>query len=474
MLKKVLVISLMFLLVLTSFGSLSTYAETVKILPLSIGKTATAKNPVGTATDLTDGITEGSCFGSYAGDSTTTNDQNAQWVMIDMASSYNITQVDMYPSEVTSLGSEFPQKFRIDISNDAGFGSFETVYETTDDYYTAGSNPEGVQSFEIEGKGRYVRVYATKTGDRYDEEGGTHYYGINFSEIMVYADTYSRENIVSLGKTASGASSGSSSFLTDGSLSTGVGYFGGGDTNWASPTKYLSSFNIDLGSIYSISCVKLYPAVVSYGSRFPKRFRIDISDSESFETYTTIYDASTNPYYDDPNVPGTADTKVRTGPTDVQSFDVNGIGRYIRLQIIENATSYVSATASQGNYRTGFNEIEVYSGDDYELVNIYKDGNGNDITSENAMPSSGSVSVITTVKNNSGFEDEGILIYALYNNGYLDDILVIPSVFGDEKVMDMKTFGISADPGNNYELKVFLWDGMDLFKPLGNNTTFPQ
>ena len=299
-------------------------------------------------------------------------------------------------------------------------------------------------------------------------------YRTGFNEFEVLAKPSPIRELVSVNKTASGASSSSSSFLTDGSLSTGVGYFGGGDTNWASPTKYLSSFNIDLGSIYSISCVKLYPAVVSYGSRFPKRFRIDISDSESFETYTTIYDASTNPYYDDTNVPGTADIKVRTGPTDVQSFDVNGIGRYIRLQIIENATSYVSATASQGNYRTGFNEIEVYSGDDYELVNIYKDGNGNDITSENAMPSSGSVSVITTVKNNSGFEDEGILIYALYNNGYLDDILVIPSVFGDEKVMDMKTFGISADPGNNYELKVFLWDGMDLFKPLGNNTTFPQ
>ncbi|MDF1814236.1 MAG: histidine kinase [Verrucomicrobiales bacterium] len=119
-------------------------------------------------------------FGYHSGNSRS----RPKWIQIDLGETVSPDAVALFPVTVqfngeTIFGYGFPRAFRIDISHDKSFKSYETVYE---------GRIEGSRRWpffrEIGGyEGRYLRVTATALWQRKGEHGVDHAFAL--SEIMV-------------------------------------------------------------------------------------------------------------------------------------------------------------------------------------------------------------------------------------------------------------------------------------------------
>ncbi|CAN5218968.1 hypothetical protein BH23BAC2_BH23BAC2_03450 [soil metagenome] len=108
-----------------------------------------------------------------------------KWVILDLSTREEIDEVWLYPAIKEPLDKDaylFPDKFRIEISNDANFDTFTTVAdETKNDYKIKGLSPYVKRFNPIQA--RYVRMLVTQLAERPKEK-----YAFALAEIEVRKD----------------------------------------------------------------------------------------------------------------------------------------------------------------------------------------------------------------------------------------------------------------------------------------------
>jgi hypothetical protein len=484
-------------LAISLFVSMVVYAQEPVLMNVAKGKIVThwsTRNATPEDTmNLTDSLVNTNVFVNIGDTSWSHEEKYTVSFQIDLTQSCNVTGLTLTPILDKPAGNCFPKRFQIQISDDASFTSYTVLHDQAEDYYTdlytlddwkntnmqkEPTGPRTKQDFEVTGFGRYIRIYVTKNATYAPEVVGQKgQCGSGFAEIEVWAPRGAvltkcipqDAKVWSEYKTdqLSGAS------LIDNDYST-YNETNCGDTSWARADQYKAFFLVDLGKSREIAQVKLMPRVVPYGGTFPQQFEIQVSDDEDFATYDVVYSQITD-YYENTNIwkDSTSPAKIPVGPTTEQNFDVTGFGRYVRICATKHAAVYLAAGDGKGYIRTAFGEISIYTTAVCELENTYYDQNGEEITG-NSLNGVTELTVETVIHNETRAADEGILIYAIYNNGIMKHIefeeIDISAVRNEQ---EPKTLNLSFD-GGEYEVRTFLWVGRDNISPLCDSLVFPQ
>ncbi|MCU1676251.1 MAG: Beta-glucosidase, partial [Frankiales bacterium] len=149
-----------------------------------------------------------------------------QWIQVDLGSSQTISQV------VLNWETAYGKSFQIQTSTDAA--TWTSVYSTT-------TGAGGVQTLNVTGTGRYVRMYGTVRGTAY---------GYSLWEFQVFGGTPPPPTCgttnVAQGKPATSSSSENASFTPNLAVDANTG------TRWASAFADPSWLQVDLGSSQSI------------------------------------------------------------------------------------------------------------------------------------------------------------------------------------------------------------------------------
>lgn len=210
---------------------------------------------------------------------------DAQWVYVDLGSSFNINKV------VLNWETAYGKGYEIQASND--LQTWTKIYGTT-----AGTG--GKETLTTTGAGRYVRFLGTVRGTGY---------GYSLWDFEVYGTPV----VVSAGNIALNRPAVSSSNEGEGLAAT-YAVDGKPGTRWASLATDAQWIYVDLGSSRAISGV-----VLQWETAYGKAYNIQTSnDANQWTTIKSITDG--NGGFDD--VP------------------VTGTGRYVRIQGVTRGTGY--------------------------------------------------------------------------------------------------------------------------------------
>ncbi len=271
---------------------------------LSQGKPATASSIEGAGTPASaavDGDT-GTRWSSQFSD--------PQWLQVDLGSTASIDQV------VLNWEAAYATAFKIQVSDDAS--SWTDIYSTT-----AGTG--GVQTLNITGSGRYVRMYGTV------RVGG---YGYSLWEFQVYGTIGGGTSSPTPTPTPTGCGTTNAALNRPAAASSieGAGtpasaaVDGDTGTRWSSQFSDPQWLQVDLGSTQSLCKV-----VLNWEAAYATAFKIQVSDDAS--SWTDIYSTT-------------------AGTGGVQDLTVSGSGRYIRMY----------GTVRVGGYGYSLWEFSVYTG----------------------------------------------------------------------------------------------------------------
>lgn len=228
-------------------------------------------------------------FGYHSGISRT----RPKWVQVDLGETVSPDAVAVTPVTValdrrTEIGYGFPRSFRLDISDDAEFRTYETMAE-----YRAKDRNEAREApffAEVSGmKGRYVRLTAFQLWQ--PGEGRTGAPVLALGELFVLKgdrNLAAGRPVRSL-DTAEQASLWSRAYLTDGRTSLGLPHraesspSSGFQSQTTEKTKE-SWVQIDLEESVPVNEIRLIPAipedfVFGLSFNFPLTFRVEISDN---------------------------------------------------------------------------------------------------------------------------------------------------------------------------------------------------
>jgi hypothetical protein len=260
---------------------------------LSQGKTATASSTESAAypaSDAVDGNT-GTRWSSAFSD--------PQWLEVDLGSSASITQV------VLQWEAAYATAFQIQTSNDGS--NWTTIYSTT-------TGTGGTQTLNVTGTGRYVRMYGTTRATQY---------GYSLWEFQVYGSlsgsTCSTTD-AALNQPATASSLENATFPASNAVDGNTG------TRWSSAFSDPQWLEVDLGSSQTICQVTL-----NWEAAYATAFQIQTSPDGS--TWTSIYSTT-------------------TGTGGVQTLNVSGTGRYVRMYGTTRATQYGYSLWEFGVYTT--------------------------------------------------------------------------------------------------------------------------
>lgn len=403
-------------------------------------------------------------------------------LIMDLGSTYYINQVNLYPviADETNMGngrgSLFPMKFRIDVcDNDSFTSGVTTIHDTyaSTRYYEPDTmnvtphellGPSEVVACEAKQgantvTGRYIRILMDESGIYYwNATDTTRVPKISFREVEVLGQGISNNVNLASGKpvdvTGTRAAANDKYGLlqfTNGSLND-FQEANCGEASWTSATAYTPDFTMDLGDVYTIYEVMLYPTKgaagsnITAGSKFPRRFRIDVARDPEFAAYETFYVSPEEGEFEN-------NTEALAGPQEVQAYtSENGLtGRYVRIHVMESATCRDSSGA--GLFRPGFAEIEVWGNKKYDVQNTY------DATADG-------VSIATTIENNTDSETTAALIYALYSDeGRLcEEVVVIEDITLAQGLNDDSSLAADftgLEDGKGYTVKTMLWQNAD-------------
>jgi hypothetical protein len=261
---------------------------------LSQGQPTTASSIEGASTPAS-GATDGSTttrWGSVFAD--------PQWLEVDLGATDTITQV------VLNWESAYATAYQIQTSTDNA--NWTSIYSTT-------TSTGGIQTLNISGSGRYVRMYGTV------RNGG---YGYSLWEFQVYGNTGTPPTSpppttptsgcgttnVALNKTATASSTENA-----GTESAVAAVDGNTNTRWSSLGTDPQWIEIDLGSTQSICAVTL-----NWETAYGKAFQIQTSTDNA--NWSNIYTTTT----------GTGGIQNLTG--------LSGSGHYIRMYGTVRGTQY--------------------------------------------------------------------------------------------------------------------------------------
>jgi hypothetical protein len=249
---------------------------------LSQGKPTTASSlesaayPASNATDGNTGTRWSSAF------------SDPQWLQVDLGQSASISQV------VLQWEAAYATGFQIQTSNDAS--TWTSIYSTT-------TGTGGTQTLNITGSGRYVRMYGTTRATQY---------GYSLWEFQVYGTLGAGGGCstadAALGKPATASSLENSTFPASNAVDGNTG------TRWSSAFSDPQWLQVDLGSTQSICQVSL-----NWEAAYATAFQIQTSNDAA--NWTSIYSTT-------------------TGAGGIQTLNVTGSGRYIRMYGTTRATPY--------------------------------------------------------------------------------------------------------------------------------------
>jgi hypothetical protein len=245
---------------------------------LSQGKTATASSTENAGTPASAAVdgNTGTRWSSAYSD--------PQWLQVDLGATSTISQV------VLNWETAYATAYQIQTSNDAA--TWTTIYSTT-------TSTGGVQTLSVSGSGRYVRMYGTARATGY---------GYSLWEFQVYGSTAATTTLLSQGKTATASSTENAGTPASAAVDGNTG------TRWSSAFSDPQWLQVDLGATHTISQV-----VLNWETAYATAYQIQTSSDAA--TWTTIYSTTTS-----------------TGG--VQTLNVSGSGRYVRMYGTARATGY--------------------------------------------------------------------------------------------------------------------------------------
>ncbi|HEV2345441.1 MAG TPA: discoidin domain-containing protein [Actinocrinis sp.] len=232
-----------------------------------------------------------------------------QWLQVDLGSSVNVCQV------VIQWETASGKAYQIQTSNDAV--NWTSIYSTT-------TGPGGTETLNISGTGRYIRMYGTarNTG-----------YGYSIWEFQVFttggSPSPSPSASASASPSPSASSTGGTGNCTDpvisafqpvaassynGANAPAAALDGRTTTRWESQYSDPQWLQVDLGGPATITCVGL-----NWETAYASAFQIQVSSDAV--NWTSIYSTS-------------------TGTGGIQTLNVSGSGRYVRMYGTARATGY--------------------------------------------------------------------------------------------------------------------------------------
>jgi hypothetical protein len=249
---------------------------------LSQGRPATASSVEGAGTPASAAVD------GDAGTRWSSQFSDPQWLQVDLGAPASITQV------VLQWESAYATAFQVQTSADGS--GWTSIYSTT-------TGTGGTQTLNITGTGRYVRMYGTA------RIGG---YGYSLFEFQVYGSIG--------GSGPCGTANAAQGQPATASSSEGAGTPASAAVDGSTTTRWSSQFSdpqwiqVDLGSAGSVCQV-----VLNWEAAYATAFQIQVSPDAS--SWTSIYSTT-------------------TGTGGVQTLNVSGSGRYIRVYGTARATPY--------------------------------------------------------------------------------------------------------------------------------------
>lgn len=261
---------------------------------LSQGKPATAssiENAGTPAAGAVDGNLTGSRWASAFAD--------PQWLQVDLGATASISQV------VLTWEGAYGKAFQIQTSPDGAANSWTTVTNGT---VTNGTG--GVQTLNVTGSGRFVRMYGTVRGTGY---------GYSLWEFQVYGTIGAPPPPPTCGTSNAALNRPASASSIENAGTPAAGAFdGNAGTRWASAFADPQWVQVDLGSSQTICQV-----VLTWEGAFGKAFQIQTSPDGAANSWTTA-----------------AGGTVTNGTGGVQTLTVSGTGRFVRMYGTVRGTGY--------------------------------------------------------------------------------------------------------------------------------------
>src|SRR5580700_5188800 len=250
---------------------------------LSQGKTATAssvENASFPASAAVDGSTSTRWSSAFS---------DPQWLEVDLGATASISQV------VLQWETAYATAFSIQTSADGT--NWTTIYSTT-------TGTGGTQTLNVTGTGRYVRMYGTARATQY---------GYSLWEFQVYGTTSGTGATCSTTDAALNRPATASS-LENASFPASAAVDGNTSTRWSSAFSDPQWLQVDLGSSQTICQVRL-----NWETAYGKAFQIQTSPDGT--NWTSIFSTT-------------------TGTGGIQTLNVSGTGRYVRMYGTVRGTQY--------------------------------------------------------------------------------------------------------------------------------------
>ncbi|MDQ1702149.1 MAG: hypothetical protein QOF57_1401 [Frankiaceae bacterium] len=212
-----------------------------------------------------------------------------QWIQVDLGSSQTISQV------VLNWEAAYGKAYQIQTSADGT--NWTSIYSTT-------TGAGGVETLNVTGTGRYVRMYGTARATGY---------GYSLWEFQVYGGATPPPPTCSTTNSAQGKTATSSSNENAGTTPD-LAVDGNTGTRWASAFADPQWLQVDLGSTQSICKVGL-----NWEAAYGKAYQIQTSADGT--NWTSIYSTT-------------------TGAGGIETLNVSGTGRYVRMYGTVRGTGY--------------------------------------------------------------------------------------------------------------------------------------
>ncbi|WP_457031642.1 discoidin domain-containing protein [Kitasatospora sp. P5_F3] len=250
---------------------------------ISQGKTVTASSTEngGTGAALAVDGNNGTRWSSAATDQ--------QWLQVDLGATATISKV------VLNWEAAYGKSYQLQTSADGT--SWTTVY-------TATNGTGGLETINVTGSGRYVRMNGITRGTGY---------GYSLWEFQVFGTTGATPPTCGTTNAAQGRPTTASS-TENGGTGAALATDGNNGTRWASAASDPQWLQVDLGSVQQICHV-----VLNWEAAYGKSYQLQTSND------------------------GTSWTTVRTttnGTGGTESLDVSGSGRYVRMNGQTRGTGY--------------------------------------------------------------------------------------------------------------------------------------
>ncbi|WNI19514.1 discoidin domain-containing protein [Streptomyces sp. ITFR-21] len=251
---------------------------------LSQGKTATASSAENAGTPASAAVDgdNGTRWSSAAAD--------PQWLQVDLGATAHIGSVTL------NWEAAYAKSFQIQTSADGT--NWTGIYSTT-------TGTGGNQTVSVNGSGRYVRLYGTVRATQY---------GYSLWEFQVFGTVDGSTTPPAAGTLLSQGKTASASSTENAGTPASAAVDGDNGTRWSSAAADPQWLQVDLGATDTISQV-----VLNWEAAYGKSFQIQTSTDGT--NWTSVYSTT-------------------AGTGGVQTLNVTGSGRYVRVYGTARGTGY--------------------------------------------------------------------------------------------------------------------------------------